>query len=73
MSIKVNVTGVGGSTDVVVDAEATVLDALNAAGIDAKAQGLNVKQDGESIEDPAEARVEDGSSVTATPRAAKLG
>jgi len=71
MSIKVKVTGVGGSVEVEAEEPSTVSDILAQAGYDAEAQGLNVKANGAPVS--SDETVNDGDQVTATPRTAKLG
>jgi sulfur carrier protein ThiS len=71
MSITVQVTGVGSSNTVEINEDAKVSDALIEAGIDTAAQGLTLKRDGAPVD--ADAPLNDGDQVLATPRSAKLG
>lgn len=71
MSIQVQVTGVGSSSTVEVNEDATISEALIEAGIDTAAQGLTLKRDGNVASETD--TLSDGDQVLATPRSAKLG
>lgn len=72
-TIKVKITSPGSQADVEITAGGTIEDALRLAGIDAEAQGLNVRANGYTVSDPASVSPQDGDQVIATPRTPKLG
>lgn len=72
-TIKVKITSPGNQADVEITAGGSLEDALRLAGIDAEAQGLNVRANGAQISDLSSVTPQDGDQVVATPRSPKLG
>ncbi len=69
--VVVTVSGVGTSREVTVETGASLEDTLAEAGLNAEAQGTDVRVNGEAVSP--EYAVQDGDQVSATPQGAKLG
>lgn len=73
-SVEVRIVGVGINKSVkITELEPNVQQALAEGQVEAERDGLVVKVNGETVEDPAAVAVNDGDTIIVVPPAVKLG